>query len=112
MTAHVLELLGRLGYRGEFPPAERALRFLADLQEPDGSWWGRWGVNYLYGLGAVLPALQALGEPMTQPAVLKAVDWLKRHQLPNGGWARAARATRTPGCAAPAPPPRRRRPGR
>ena len=86
VTAHVLELLGRLGYRGEFPPAERALRFLADLQEPDGSWWGRWGVNYLYGLGAVLPALQALGEPMTQPAVLKAVDWLKRHQLPNGGW--------------------------
>ena len=81
VTAHVLELLGRLGYRGEFPPAERGLRFLADVQEPDGSWWGRWGVNYVYGLGAVLPALQALGESMSQPAVLKAVDWLRRHQL-------------------------------
>ena len=86
VTAHVLELLGRLGYRGPFPPAARGLRFLADLQEPDGSWWGRWGVNYLYGLGAVLPALQALGEPMSQPTVLKAVDWLRRHQLPDGGW--------------------------
>ena len=86
VTAHVLELLGRLGYRGEFPPAKRALRFLADLQEPDGSWWGRWGVNYIYGLGAVLPALEALGESMSQPAVLKAVDWLHRHQLPDGGW--------------------------
>ena len=86
VTAHVLELLGRLGYRGEFPPAQRALRFLHDLQEPDGSWWGRWGVNYIYGLGAVLPALAALGEPLGQPAVRKAVDWLRRHQLPDGGW--------------------------
>jgi len=86
VSAHVLELLGRLGYRGEFPPAERALRFLTDLQEPDGSWWGRWGVNYIYGLGAVLPALEALDESMTQPAVLKAVDWLHRHQFQNGGW--------------------------
>lgn len=86
VTAHVLELLGRLGYRGEFPPAKRALRFLDDLQEADGSWWGRWGVNYIYGLGAVLPALEALGESMMQPSVLKAVDWLKRHQLEDGGW--------------------------
>jgi squalene-hopene/tetraprenyl-beta-curcumene cyclase len=86
VTAHVLELLGRLGYRGEFPPAERALRFLDDLQEADGSWWGRWGVNYIYGLGAVLPALEALGESMRQPGVRKAVDWLRRHQLADGGW--------------------------
>ncbi|MCZ6708185.1 MAG: squalene--hopene cyclase [Chloroflexi bacterium] len=86
VTAHALEFLGRMGYRGEYPPAARALAFLYALQEPDGSWWGRWGVNYIYGLGAVLPALAELGESMTQPAVRKAVGWLRAHQLPDGGW--------------------------
>ncbi len=86
VTAHALEFLGRKGYRGEYPPAARALAFLYELQEPDGSWWGRWGVNYIYGLGAVLPALAELGESMTQPAVRKAVGWLRAHQLPDGGW--------------------------
>ena len=86
VTAHALEFLGRMGYRGEYPPAARALRFLYDLQEPDGSWWGRWGVNYIYGLGAVLPALAELGEPMSQPAVRKAVGWLRAHQQSDGGW--------------------------
>ena len=86
VTAHALEFLGRMGYRGEYPPAARALAFLYELQEPGGSWWGRWGVNYIYGLGAVLPALAELGESMTQPAVRKAVGWLRAHQLPDGGW--------------------------
>ena len=86
VTAHALELLGLLGYSGEYPPAQRGLQFLYDLQEPDGAWWGRWGVNYIYGLGAALPALAALGEPITAPPVRRAVDWLIRHQLPDGGW--------------------------
>ena len=86
VTAHALEYIGQLGYRGEYPPASRGLRFLYALQEPDGSWWGRWGVNYLYGLGATLPAIAALGEPMSAPAVRRAVEWLFRHQLPDGGW--------------------------
>jgi squalene-hopene/tetraprenyl-beta-curcumene cyclase len=86
VTAHALEFLGRMGYRGEYPPAARALQFLYDLQEPDGAWWGRWGVNYLYGLGAVLPALAELGEPMTQPVVRKSIAWLRAHQLEDGGW--------------------------
>ena len=86
VTAHALELLGLLGYSGEYPPAQRGLRFLYELQESDGSWWGRWGVNYIYGLGAALPALAALGEPMTSPAVRRGVEWLIRHQLPDGGW--------------------------
>lgn len=86
VTAHALELLGLLGYSGEYPPARRGLRFLYDLQEPDGAWWGRWGVNYIYGLGAALPALAALGEPLTAPPVRRAVEWLIRHQLPDGGW--------------------------
>ena len=96
VTAHVLELLGRLGYRGEFPPAQRALAFLEDQQEPDGSWWGRWGVNYIYGLGAVLPALEALGESMSQAPVRKAVDWLQRYQRPDGGWGEGSESYRQP----------------
>ena len=45
VTAHALEYIGQLGYSGQYPPASRGLRFLYDVQEPDGSWWGRWGVN-------------------------------------------------------------------
>ena len=86
VTAHTLELLGRLGHRGDFAPAARGLRFLYALQEPDGAWWGRWGVNYIYGIGQVLPALAALGESMSQPAVRRAVDWLAHYQLADGGW--------------------------
>ncbi len=56
------------------------------MQEPDGSWWGRWGVNYIYGLGAVLPALRWVGEDTQQPYIRKAVQWLEEHQRSNGGW--------------------------
>ena len=86
VTAHALELLGRLGYTSEFPPARRGLRFLYELQEPDGSWWGRWGVNYIYGLGAALPALAEMGEPPDTPQVQRAVQWLRAHQQADGGW--------------------------
>ncbi len=86
VTAHVLELLGRLGYTADYPPAARALRYLYAAQEEDGAWWGRWGVNYLYGLGAVVPALVALGEDPAAPPIRRAVDWLRRSQQPDGGW--------------------------
>ena len=86
VTGHALEYIGQLGYGGQYPPASRGLRFLYEMQEPDGSWWGRWGVNYLYGLGATLPALHALGEPMSAAPVRRAVEWLFRHQLEDGGW--------------------------
>ncbi len=86
VTAHVLELLGRLGYRSQFPPAEKALKFILDEQEPDGSWFGRWGVNYVYGIGAVLPALEAIGYDMSSDSVRRAVRWLIEHQNPDGGW--------------------------
>ena len=97
VTAHVLELLGQLGYEGDFPPAERALRFLQELQEPDGSWWGRWGVNYIYGLGAALPALAALGDSMTHPETLTAVHWLRRPHLDDGGWGEGSESYADPG---------------
>ncbi len=86
VTAHVVEMLGLLGYRADFPPVRRALAFLRRKQDADGPWWGRWGVNYIYGTGAVLPALQAIGEDMRRPYVRRAVRWLLDRQNADGGW--------------------------
>lgn len=87
VTAHVLEILGRLGYRASNDKAtKRGLDYLKATQKADGSWWGRWGVNYVYGQGAVLPALKWLGEDMRQPYIRKAVRWLEERQNPDGGW--------------------------
>jgi len=86
VTGHIVELLGRLGYRPGFRPLDRALRYLRREQEEEGSWYGRWGVNHLYGTGAVLPALRACGLLPADPRARKALDWLKSHQNPDGGW--------------------------
>jgi squalene-hopene/tetraprenyl-beta-curcumene cyclase len=86
VTAHVLEALGSLGFDRHHPAVARAYRFLRSEQESDGSWFGRWGVNHVYGTGAVLPALAAIGEDMTQPYVRSAADWLVAHQNADGGW--------------------------
>ncbi|MBC7099084.1 squalene--hopene cyclase [Candidatus Bipolaricaulota bacterium] len=86
VTAHIVECLGRMGYRPGFKPLDRALRYIFREQEPDGPWYGRWGVNYIYGTGAVLPALRAIGFPMDDPRVRKAVEWLKARQNADGGW--------------------------
>ena len=86
VTGHVLEMLGRLGYGRDYLPLQRGYEFLRREQENDGSWFGRWGVNYIYGIGAVLPALAAIGEDMRLPYVRRAVDWLLGHQNDDGGW--------------------------
>jgi len=86
VTAHVVEFLGHSGYRRGFRPLDRALRYLWREQERDGSWYGRWGVNCIYGTGCVLPALQACGFPMDDPRVRHAVAWLCAHQNDDGGW--------------------------
>ena len=86
VTAHIVECLGQLGYGEDFPAVRRALAYLRRQQEADGCWWGRWGVNYVYGSGAVLPALRAIGADMSQPYVQAAVRWLIDHQNPDGGW--------------------------
>ncbi len=86
VTAHVMEMYGKLGYQVDLHMIQAAYRYLRSEQEDDGSWFGRWGVNYVYGLGAVLPALEAIGENMSQPYVRRAVQWLAKHQNPDGGW--------------------------
>jgi squalene-hopene/tetraprenyl-beta-curcumene cyclase len=86
VTAHVVEMLGKLGYTAKSSPVTKALKYLRSEQEEDGCWFGRWGVNYIYGTGAVLPALEAVGENMTQPYIERAVKWLTEHQNPDGGW--------------------------
>ena len=86
VTAHIIEMFGRMGWTKDQPAVSRALDYVWSEQEEDGSWFGRWGVNYVYGVGAVLPALQAIGEDMTQPGVRHAVQWLVDHQNEDGGW--------------------------
>jgi len=86
VTAHIVEAFGKLGFRKDHPNVARALAYLKAEQEADGAWFGRWGVNYIYGTGAVLPALEAIGEDMTQPYVTRAADWLLSKQQDDGGW--------------------------
>ena len=76
VTAHIVEAFGKLGLSPYHPSMVRALDYLRREQEPEGPWFGRWGVNYVYGTGAVLPALAAIGEDMGQPYIGRACDWL------------------------------------
>ncbi len=68
------------------PAARRGVSWLISEQEPDGSWFGRWGVNYVYGTGAAVPALIAAGVTPGERCIRRAVDWLERHQNADGGW--------------------------
>ena len=86
VTAHIVEAFALEGTPPSDEMIEQALGYLWDTQEPDGSWWGRWGVNYLYGLGAAVPALVAAGVDPADPRLQRAVRWLEHHQQPDGGW--------------------------
>jgi squalene-hopene/tetraprenyl-beta-curcumene cyclase len=85
VTAHVLEMLGHLGM-SDAEPARRGMQWLLAAQESDGSWFGRWGANPVYGTGAAVPALVAAGLPSDSIPVRRAVRWLEEHQNPDGGW--------------------------
>jgi squalene-hopene/tetraprenyl-beta-curcumene cyclase len=85
VTARAVSMLAQLGER-EGPRMQAALAWLERAQEPDGSWFGRWGVNYVYGTWSVLCALNAAGLPPSHPMVARAVAWLAAIQNPDGGW--------------------------
>jgi squalene-hopene/tetraprenyl-beta-curcumene cyclase len=86
VTARVLEILGNLGFRQTHHAIGRAVRFLKEKQEKDGAWYGRWGVNYIYGTSQVLRGLLAIDVDMNEPWVQRGRDWLERHQNADGGW--------------------------
>ena len=86
LTGRCVELLSMLGYGLEFPPVSRAVEFLKKEQEECGAWFGRWGVNYVYGTWSVLKGLKQAGEDMSKPYIRKAVEWLKSCQNPDNGW--------------------------
>lgn len=86
LTGRTLELLGYIGYDRNSAIVRRALKHLRDTQEEDGSWYGRWGVNYIYGTWQVLRGLRAIGEDMRQDWIVRAREWLMSCQNDDGGW--------------------------
>lgn len=86
LTGRVLELLGYIGADRRSREVQRAMEFIRQTQEPDGSWYGRWGVNYIYGTWQVLRGLRAIGEDMRQAWIVRARDWLESCQNEDGGW--------------------------
>jgi len=86
ITARSIEALHALGMERGEPAIERGIRFLFDEQESDGSWYGRWGCNYLYGTWLALRGLSAAGHDVREPRVRRAAEWIRRHQNADGGW--------------------------
>ncbi len=86
VTARCLSFLAQVGHPRDHPVVARGLKFLFDEQEEDGSWFGRWGTNYIYGTWSVLCALNACGVDMSSEPVRRAVEWLKSRQQADGGW--------------------------
>jgi squalene-hopene/tetraprenyl-beta-curcumene cyclase len=95
VTAHIIEMLGALGDLDE-PAARDGIDWLIRDQQDDGSWFGRWGANHVYGTGAVVPALVAAGTPVSSPVIRRAVRWLEQHQNRDGGWGEDLRSYKEP----------------
>lgn len=86
VTARVLEMLGAYGYDQSNPQVKRGVRYLLQEQEPDGAWFGRWGVNYIYGTFQSLKGLAQVGLTKDHPSIVRGADWLVSCQNPDGGW--------------------------
>jgi len=84
VTAHMVEMLALVGHHG--PALDRGVSWLWKAQEADGSWFGRWGANYVYGTGAAVPALVAAGARPDDARLVRAAQWLEAHQNADGGW--------------------------
>jgi squalene-hopene/tetraprenyl-beta-curcumene cyclase len=86
ITGRILEMLAAYGYDQNHVAVRKALKFIREQQEPDGSWFGRWGVNYVYGTMLVLRGLEAIGVDHHEPYVQQAAEWIRMFQNPDGGW--------------------------
>ncbi len=97
ITGRMLEMLALYGFTREDARVERAIQFILKEQEPDGSWFGRWGVNYLYGTFLVLRGLEAMGFWNHEPAVQQAAEWIRMVQNGDGGWGESCGTYDDPG---------------
>ncbi|HWA94041.1 MAG TPA: squalene--hopene cyclase [Terracidiphilus sp.] len=86
ITGRMLEMLAAYGYTRDDKRVKKAIDFILKEQEPDGSWFGRWGVNYLYGTFLVLRGLEAIGFDQHEPQVQQAAEWVRMVQNSDGGW--------------------------
>lgn len=86
ITGRMLEMLAQYGFTRKDPRVEKAVQFILKEQESDGSWFGRWGVNYLYGTFLVLRGLEAMGMWNHEPAIQQAAEWIRMVQNTDGGW--------------------------
>lgn len=86
ITGRILEMLATYGYTRKDRRVEKAIKFIYSEQEPDGSWFGRWGVNYLYGTFLVLRGLEAIGVWNHEPQIQQAAEWIRSVQNADGGW--------------------------
>lgn len=86
VSARCVSFLSQLGHEDDRPVIEKAIAYLRAEQEPSGSWYGRWGTNYIYGTWSVLCALNAAHIPHDDPMIVKAISWLESAQRSDGGW--------------------------
>ncbi|HLL89218.1 MAG TPA: squalene--hopene cyclase [Tepidisphaeraceae bacterium] len=92
IAGRVLEGLGHCGLRHDHPAVARAIAYMKSEQDPDGSWWGRWGVNYVYGTWQCLTGLKSVNFDMSADWVQRAAEWLKSVQKPDGSFGETARS--------------------
>ncbi len=90
ITGRTLECLGHHGFEPSHPSVQKAIKFIRSKQEPEGCWFGRWGVNYIYGSWQVLCGLKTIGQDMQTDWVLKAGQWLRSVQKPDGSFGESA----------------------
>lgn len=90
ITGRVLECLGHCGFTIADPRVRSAINFIRSHQDADGSWWGRWGVNYVYGTWQILTGLKAVGEDMSADYIQRAANWLLSVQKEDGSFGESA----------------------
>jgi len=108
----MLEMLAAYGYTRADKRVEKAIKFIFDQQEPDGCWFGRWGVNYIYGTFLVLRGLEAIGIDNHEPQIQQAAEWIRMVQNPDGGWGETCGSYDDPNLRGVGVSTPRRRPGR
>lgn len=95
ITGRVMECLCRRGYTHEHPAIANAIRYLLQQQEANGSWFGRWGVNYIYGSFLAIRGLKATGADYVEEAIAHSAQWLRSVQNKDGGWGESCKSYAT-----------------